>query len=131
MINKIEEENLEINKKIDINTLNNYIQFSFIKCNNNFSSITDIFFFLLKNILLFRYFIKFIISNLFSIYIIKNLLYFEYLCFLNDINDQENEIFNNNKSEKFLKVKMINQFNKYIKTCKKGILTKKKKISPI
>ena len=126
---KVEEENLGIKKYFDINSLNNGTKFSFIKYNNKSSSTTDINLFLLKNIILFRYFIKFIISNLFSIYIIINVLYFEYLSFINDINDQKNEIFNINKSEQYLKLKMINQFNKYIKICKKGILIKKKRFS--
>ena len=56
-------------------------------------------------------------------------LYFEFLNYLNDISEIESETFLNNKSEQYLKIKLVNQFNSYIKICKQGKLKDKENIS--
>ena len=125
MINKLNEEDLEINKYKEINSLINYTKFPLLKFNSKSSFIFELLV-LLKNILFIRYLIKFTILILFSIYII-NLLYFEFLCFVKEINNEESEIIKINNSEKYLNIKKINQFNNYIKICHNGILENKKK----
>ena len=126
MINKLNEEDLENTKYIEINSLINCTKFPLLKFNSKSSLIFELFV-LLKNIFFIRYLIKFTIIIIFSIYIIS-LLYFEFLCFINEKNDEESEIIKINNSEKYLNIKKINQFNNYIKICHDGILENKKKI---
>ena len=115
IINKLEED-LENNKYIEKNSLiNNNLNYKYFhkKSINNYI--------ILHYIILKRNYIKSFIILIFIIYII-NLIIREYIYYLNDISETGNEIYINYENKKYLKRKMINQFNSYIIKCLNGKL---------
>ena len=94
---------------------------------------------------------SFPLYNIYSFLLVKNYfknfilllfllnLFFSFFSYFFYDDEIESEIYINNKSEKYLTIKMVNQFNSYIKICKRGkfqnkakfILPKKPKISLI
>ena len=110
-----------MNKYVKIKNLNNH-NISLDNQNNN-SFLMNIHLFILIHLL-----IKLFILVIFASYLI-HFLYIFFLHYINDINDPTNEIYINNLSESFLKIKMVNKFNSFIRICKHGIFQNKDKIS--
>ena len=118
MINKNEEENLEINNE-ENKLINNFIFYS----KNNLLTKSYNFFINLNNITKKNKNIILLLICIFIIYEIK----LDYLYYFNYKIKQKNEIIRNNKNEYYLKVSYIRKFNSFINICLKGKLKEERK----
>ena len=121
--NKLKEEDLENNQYIEKKSLINnnlYYKYFHYKLINKY-------YIILHYIILKRNYIKIFIILIFYIYAIY-LIIREYIYYISDTSETGNEIYINYENNKYLKIKMINQFNSYIRKCLYGDLVHKSKL---
>ena len=120
--NQLKEEDLENSKYIEKKSLiNNNLYYKYFH-NKSINK----YYIILHYIILKRNYIKTFIILLFYIYAIY-LIITEYIYYISDTSETGNEIYINYENNKYLKIKMINQFNSYIRKCLYGELAHKSK----
>ena len=120
--NRLKEQDLEKNKNIEKKSLiNNNLYYKYFH-NKSINK----YYIILHYIILKRNYIKIFIILIFYIYAIC-LIIREHLYYISDTSETGNEIYINYENKKYLKIKMINQFNSYIRMCLYGELVHKNK----